>query len=196
LKNTNLWGTCRDAAELVGELEFVWNQIKDNSPGSSFSSPKAPGGEARQFEQPTSGTDGPMRILNPMSEQDEAELRSQQQMDIQDGEEDEEEVFVGKKSSRWQKAVERAITNLSAEVAALREQITTGREWRSRKERSWPAWFGWLAWAIFKHIFADFVVLSLVLLWMRRRKDRRLEDLVRASLRLIREYVRKILPSR
>lgn len=135
-----------------------------------------------------------MRILNPMSEQDEAELRSQRQMDME--RDDENDIHEGKKSGRWQKAVERAITNLSAEVAALREQITTGREWRSKKERSFPAWLGWLAWAVFKHIFVDFVVLSLVLLWMRRRKDRRLEDLVRASLRLIREYVRKVLPSR
>lgn len=185
---------CRDAKELVGELEFVWNQIKDNSPGSSFSSPKAgAGGVTRHFQQPTSGTEGPMRILNPMSEQDEAELRSQRQMEI---DEEEDEVFVGPRSGRWQRAVERAITNLSAEVAALREQITTGREWRSKKERSIPAWIGWAAWAVFKHVFVDFVVLSIVLLWMRRRKDRRLEDLVRACLRLIREYVRKALPSR
>lgn len=171
----------------------MWNQIKDNSPGSSFSSPKASGGAARQFQQPTSGSEGPLRILNPMSEQDEAERRSQRQLELEDEEDD---VYEGKRSGRWQRAVERAITNLSAEVAALREQITTGREWRSRKDRSLPAWVGWVAWAVFKHLFVDFIVLSIVLLWMRRRGDRRLEDLVRASLRLIREYIRKVLPSR
>lgn len=133
-------------------------------------------------------------MLSPMSEQDEAELRSQQQMDLEDDEEN--DAASGKMGGRWQKKVERAITNLSAEVAALREQITTGREWRSKKDKSFPSWLGWLVWRILKHLLADMVILSLVLLWMRRRKDRRLEDLVRSMVRLIREYVRNVLPSR
>lgn len=133
-------------------------------------------------------------MLSPMSEQDEAELRSQRQMDLEDDEDD--DAASGRAGGRWQKKVERAITNLSAEVAALREQITVGREWRSKKEKSFPSWMGWLLWTIVKHLLADFVILALVLLWMRRRKDRRLEDLVRSMLRLIREYVRKVLPSR
>lgn len=137
-----------------------------------------------------------MKILSPMSEQDEAELRSQRQMEIEEEFAEEEEAERTGKSSRWQRKVERAITNLSAEVAALREQITTGREWKSRKERSFPVWLGWLAWSFMKHLLVDFFILALVLLWMRKRKDRRLEDLVRAALKLIREYVRKVLPSR
>ena len=133
-------------------------------------------------------------MLSPMSEQDEAELRSQRQMELED--EDDDDVASGRISGRWQKRVERAITNLSAEVAALREQITTGREWRSKKERSFPSWMGWLIWTVLKHLLADFVILAVVLLWMRKRKDRRLEDLVRSMLRLVREYVRNVLPSR
>lgn len=136
-----------------------------------------------------------MKVLSPMSEQDEAELRSRQ-MEIDEEDEDEEEKAAKKGGTRWQRKVERAITNLSAEVAALREQITVGREWRSRKERSWPSWLGWVVWTLVKHLLVDCVVLGLVLLWMRKRKDRRLEDLVRATLRLSREYVRKVLPSR
>ena len=92
--------------------------------------------------------------------------------------------------------MERAMVKLSAEIAALREQITSGREFRSRREKSSVAWFGWLAWALCKHITIDLFVLALVLLWMRRRKDRRLEDHVRGALRVLREYIRKILPSR
>lgn len=115
-------------------------------------------------------------------------------MELED--EEEEEQNISKKGSSWQRKVERAITNLSAEVAALREQITTGREWKSRKEKSLSVWMGWLTWTIMRHLLVDFVILGLVLLWMRRRKDRRLEDLVRAALKLIREYVRNIVPSR
>ncbi|EFY86719.1 Acyl CoA binding family protein [Metarhizium acridum CQMa 102] len=188
-----------DAIELVTELEFVWNQIKHNSPSSTDSSPKAPAPSKgpRTFQEPLSGSDGPMKILSPMSEQDEAELRSQRMMDLDDAvEESREPESQDQKSSRWQKKVERAVTKLSAEVAALREQITTGREWRSKKERSFPAWFGWLLWIFLKHLLVDCVILSIILLWMRKRKDRRLEDLVRSALKIIREYVRNILPSR
>ena len=139
-----------------------------------------------------------MKILSPMSEQDEAEMRSQRL--LEEEEEEEEDNQVAKKpvigSSRWTRKVESAMTKMSAEVAALREQISTGREWISKKERSWPSWFGWLAWAVMKHLMIDFVILAIVLLWMRRRKDKRLEDLVRATLRLVREYVKKILPER
>lgn len=133
-----------------------------------------------------------MKILSPMSEQDEAELRSQRQMDIDDLLDE----SMDKKTARWQRKVERALTKMSAEVAALREQITTGREWRSKKERSLPAWFGWMMWVILKHLVVDCVILVFVLIWMRRRKDRRLEDLFRSALKIIREYARKVLPSR
>jgi hypothetical protein len=92
--------------------------------------------------------------------------------------------------------MERAIVRLSAEIAALREQIATGREWRVRKERGVFAWVGWLFWCVTKHITVDLALLLLLLLWMRKRKDRRFEDNVRSIFRLAREYVRKILPAR
>lgn len=184
-----------DAIELVTELEFVWNQIKHNSPSSTDSSPKATVASSkalRMFQQPLTGSEGPLKVLSPMSEQDEAELRSQRMMDLDDAVDESRDP----KPSRWQKKVERAVTKLSAEVAALREQITTGREWRSKKERSFPAWFGWGLWVLLKHLVVDCVILTIVLIWMRRRKDRRLEDLVRSALKIVREYVRKVLPSR
>lgn len=142
-----------------------------------------------------------MKVLKPMSEQDEAELRSQRQMDIEAEFDDDIEGGIERADSsaggsRWQRRVEKAVTHLSAEVAALREQITVGREWRSKKDKSFPVWLKWAVWIATKHLLADFAVLAIVLLYMRRKKDRRLEDLVRAALRVIREYVRKILPSR
>jgi hypothetical protein len=85
---------------------------------------------------------------------------------------------------------------LSAEIAALREQITTGREWRSRKERTPGAWISWLFWTAIKHFIIDSFILIILLIWMRRRKDRRLEDLFRSALKIGREYARKVLPSR
>jgi hypothetical protein len=47
-----------------------------------------------------------------------------------------------------------------------------------------------------RHFLLDAVLLGLLLVWMRKRKDRRLEDLVRQAVRIGREYVRKLLPPR
>lgn len=128
-----------------------------------------------------------------MSEEDEAEQDYQRRIAADEPEDDGEYV---KRGDRWSKKMERAIVRLSAEIAALREQITTGREWRSKKERSFGAWVSWLLWVVTKHIVIDSFILAFVLLWMRRKKDRRLEDHVRAALMIGREYVRKVLPSR
>ena len=134
-----------------------------------------------------------MKILSPMSEEDEAERESERR--ILSGEDDDHGDYV-KRGDKWSKKMERAIVKLSAEVAALREQITSGREWRSRKEKSVGAWMGWALWTITKHVAIDVLILAVILLWMRRRKDRRLEDHVRGAFVLAREYARKILPSR
>ena len=296
--------------ELVAELEFVWNQIKDNdnnnnnSPSSSESfrkerdaygigggvgapSPRpdeyydAYDGRPRKAERDgererepdnrrmsaTASDGGPMKILSPMSEEDEVERENRMRMieeelaaEVEEEEEeadrDEEDDYArrtgpfdarglrrgpargqgagaGRGSGkaigrgfgrdaaraaatqpddkdndepatqtprRWSKMMERAMVKLSAEIAALREQILSGREFRSRQEsarrRTWLSWFGWLAWVLCKHLAVDAVLLAAVLLWMRRRKDRRLEDHVRAALEVLREYIRKVLPAR
>lgn len=143
------------------------------------------------YEEDASDAQGPMKVLSPMSEHDEAEMQSQRLED--EMEEGQDPVQRG---NRWQRKLERALTKMSAEVAALREQITTGREWRTKKEKSFKAWLRWFSILVLKHLAADLVILAFVLLWMRKRKDPRLEDLVRATLRLVREYVRNILPSR
>ncbi|ROW06409.1 hypothetical protein VMCG_04405 [Cytospora schulzeri] len=183
------YATTPNAAELVSELEFVWNQIKDNSPTSSDEFAKQLGMSAidigpKRFVQPASGPEGPMKILSPMSEEDEAEHDYQRRIAADEPEDDGEYV---KRGDRWSKKMERAIVRLSAEIAALREQITTGREWRSKKERSFGAWVSWSLWVVTKHVVADIFMLALVLLWMRRRKDRRLEDHVRAAVKIGRE---------
>lgn len=144
-----------------------------------------------------------MKMLSPMSEDDAAEQEDRagenQEEDDDDEEEEEEAEDEGeyvKKGDKWSRKVERALVRLSTEIAALREQITAGREWRTKKEKSPGAWIRWALWIFLKHLIANSVILALVLLWMRRRKDRRLEDLVRSALKLAREYARKVLPSR
>ncbi|KAK0740648.1 acyl CoA binding protein-domain-containing protein [Schizothecium vesticola] len=180
-----------NALELVGELEFVWAQVKRSVSASSG------GQQVRRFQEPRSGTEGPMRVLSPMSEQDESERRMV--LEEGDGEEGEGEGMgegYEKRGDQRSRRMERAIVRLSAEVAALREQIATGREWRSRKERSPGAWVGWGFWVLAKHLTADLIILFFLVVWFRRRKERRFETHVRGALRVLREYARKVLPSR
>ncbi len=189
---------------MVDELEFVWDQIKNNSISSSASSPgrnniPSYSSQPRIFQQPMSGNDGPMRILSPMSQDDEAEQQSERRLGYND-EYDDDEFDDGekkdKKTRAWRKSVEATLVKMTAEIAALREQIASGREYQGKKQRTVGKWVSWLFWIVVKHFVVDAFVLGLVLLWLRKRKDRRLEDLVRQGLKIGREYVRKILPPR
>jgi len=216
IETIHRFATTPSALELVSELEFVWNQIKGNPGGSSSSgggggggggtsggsggSPTPGKGGRRMFREPRPlgevDAPPPLRVLSPMSEEDKESVR---RLGGEEDEEDEEEEEGGgfvKRGDKWSKKMERAIVRLSAEIAALREQITSGREWRSRRERSVSAWVAWALWIVVKHLAVDAMILALVLIWLRRRKDRRLEDHVRGALRLAREYVRKVLPAR
>lgn len=199
-----------DARALVDELEFVWDQIKNNSPSSSNSSPARRGGvlstssytgpQVRQFQQPLSGNDGPMRVLSPMSQDDEAERESEEQQQRAageyQGEEEPPEENKEKNPGRWRKTVEQALMRMTTEVAALREQIATGREYQGKRARSFGSWVAWLVWLAMRHVLVDMLLLGFLLLWLRRRKDRRVEDLVRQIFRIGREYMRRILPER
>ncbi|ATZ46768.1 hypothetical protein BCIN_02g01320 [Botrytis cinerea B05.10] len=191
--------TTADARELVAELEFVWDQIKNNTPSSTGSSPghRMPSytTQTRQFLEPASGTDGAMRVLSPMSQDDEAEREFERRL-VDNGED--EEVYTDGKNNKtkWRKNVEQVLVKMTAEIAALREQIATGREYQGKKSRSPRKWMAWFMWIAIKHFLVDMALMGLILLWMRRKKDRRVEDLVREGLRIGREYVRKVLPSR
>ena len=141
-----------------------------------------------------------MRVLSPMSQDDEAEAESRR-LGYNDEYDDNDEFDGGdkkggKKVQKWRRTVEQALVKMTAEIAALREQIATGREYQGKRRKSFGRWLGWLIWSVVRHFLVDVVVLGIVLIWLRKRKDRRVEDLVREGLRIGREYVRKILPAR
>ncbi|KAL5612125.1 hypothetical protein BROUX41_000330 [Berkeleyomyces rouxiae] len=200
------YATTSAGKELVSELEFVWDQVKNNTSSVSDSSPYADSQHGRQsrpmikhgdLAMIESAEPSPLKMLRPISEVDEADLASEQQLAYEDGldyGDDDDELSV--LSSLWARRVEKALVKLSTEIVALREQISTAQEWRTRQAMTLQAWIERAAWAVTKHLAADIVALCVVLLWMRRRRDRRLEDLVKGILRLAREYVRNIIPSR
>lgn len=191
----------------MAELEFVWDQIKNNSASSSSSSPNRdppayipPSAPTRQFTQPRSGTEGPLRVLAPMSQDDEEERDSSARRlifndEFGDDHEYNEADERDRKTRKWRRMLEGALVKMTAEIAALREQIATGREYQGRKQRSFGRWVAWFLWLGIRHMLVDAVLLAFVLLWLRRRKDRRIEDLVRAGLRIVREYLRMIVPA-
>lgn len=140
-----------------------------------------------------------MKVLSPMSQDDEEEERrlshDGEGPEYIDGEHDGPDKEK-RKTKQWQRKVEAAIVKMTAEMAALREQIESGREWRGRRRRTIGAWVGWFLFETIRHFILDAVLLGIVLLWMRRKKDRRLEDAVREGLRVAREYIRKLVPAR
>lgn len=141
-----------------------------------------------------------MRVLSPMSQDDEAERDSDRRLGYNDAFDEDDEFNDsgknGKKQKKWRTTIERALVKMTAEIAALREQIATGREYQGKKRKSLGRWIAWLLWACIRHFLVDVVVLGIVLLWLRKKKDRRVEDLVREGLRIGREYARKVLPAR
>ena len=128
-----------------------------------------------------------MKVLYPMSEESEGILESD---GSQEDDEDKD------KPANWKGKVESTLVKMTAEMAALREQISNGREWREKKTRTVGSWIKWLLWWGVKQVVLDVFLLLLLLLWMRKKRDRRLEDVVRDYLRTARTYVRRYLPAR
>jgi hypothetical protein len=83
---------------------------------------------------------------------------------------------------RWRKRIESSLIKLTAEVAALREQLESRRLFahtlRFRIFKSVTSFI----WGVVKHLTMDFLILGLVLLWLRRKKDRRFEGAIRVLL--------------
>ncbi|PSK59486.1 Autophagy-related protein 37 [Elsinoe australis] len=201
-------GTTAEARELVAELEFVWDQVKGNSiggSGSSGSSPRRKAGLVGVEQQGGGEGKGGMRVLSPDArEEDEDEEEreefvdapvsqfGEQEGETTPGEEKGMEVGEGERAPRvrrvpaadvkWRRRVESAIVKMTTEVAALRELVESRRYIAQRRRGSIFSWilsFGWFA---VKLVVADVFVLWLVILYLRRRKDRRLEGAIRVML--------------
>jgi hypothetical protein len=83
---------------------------------------------------------------------------------------------------KWKKRVEQALVKMTAEVAALREQLESRRLFSHSRRYLFFRWLFRFVWGSLKHVAVDILILGLILLWMRRKKDRRLEGAVRVLL--------------
>lgn len=83
-------------------------------------------------------------------------------------------------SRRWRSRVEQALTKMTAEIAAVREQMET-RAIQHRRRSSACAWIKWLTWIALRQVLWDLAVLAMLLIWMRIKGDRRVEDKLKAG---------------
>lgn len=87
-------------------------------------------------------------------------------------------------SRKWRRRVEQALTKVSVEVAAMREQMDS-RALHDRRRHGLCAWMRWIAWTVMYHLFWDAAILCAVLIWMRIKGDRRFEEkLTRVIIRV------------
>lgn len=84
------------------------------------------------------------------------------------------------KNSRWRRRVEQALTKMTAEIAAVREQMETRTLANRRRSGLW-AWLKWILWTVTRQIIWDLALLGALLIWMRMRGDRRVEDRLRSG---------------
>lgn len=209
-----------EARELVSELEFVWDQVKNNSnpsdSGSRQSSPLQDRDQEQTYSTMVDSAAGAfddrrgretgtgkakMRVLSPTSQPIEDDIVEEEKEEFVDapvsqfGEQDEQTYPTSRSDSRdadtprrvatdtkWKKRVESALVKMTTEVAALREQLES-RAFITQKRRH--SLFGWLlraGWFCVKLVIVDVFALWILILYLRRKKDRRLEGAIRVML--------------
>ncbi|KAI9893748.1 MAG: hypothetical protein M1814_005964 [Vezdaea aestivalis] len=170
-----------EAQELVSELEFVWDQIKSNLPSvSPTSSP-----DQTLERQDTSGVFSAQqqdltRGQSPTSRGDVGSARDKLETarDIQLIEGEDHQNAQNRKdelrSRRWRQKVETALVKMTVEVSALREQIEI-RSWHQMKRSGFGRLVVSFLWTLAQHVLVDFALYTILVLWMRKRKDDRVE---------------------
>jgi hypothetical protein len=211
--------TKAEARELVVELEFVWDQIKNNSQHSS-SEHSSPGRNFDRQEYVEEDNGGgitastaaldrtrakKMAVLSPVSlaDEDEAGEEGAEEFvdapisqvddgDLNNQSESGREVSRfslrrpssagGPTDNRWRKRIESSLMKLTMEVAALREQLETSKYLRTRRKDAWVGWVVRAGWWTLQFLAADALILWIVILYLRRKDDRRLEGAIRVLL--------------
>ncbi|KAF2840314.1 hypothetical protein M501DRAFT_991324 [Patellaria atrata CBS 101060] len=164
--------------------------------------------QQRQFRSTDRSIEQPLRVLSPLSqsqEEDDLEDNGEEFVDAPDSQYNDDDspedrhLSSGSESpsahdnkaqgfvqpatnpedQKWRRRVEQALTKMTTEVAALREQLESRRLFSYRRRQSIISWMWWFLWSAVKHIAIDFVLLVFILLWMRKRKDKRLESAMR-----------------
>ncbi|KAF7190291.1 Autophagy-related protein [Pseudocercospora fuligena] len=155
-----------------------------------------------------SGRNGGLKVLAPLSQADEDEQAEEDreefvdapvsqidEADLQEPSEPGGDILPGNRfvapqrapppspaDTRWRKRIESSLIKMTTEVAALREQLESRRLLNYRRRHSWWGWILKLGWWATQLVVADAVILWVVILYLRRKDDRRLETAIRVLL--------------
>nr|POE53367.1 autophagy-related protein 37 [Quercus suber] len=180
------------------------------SQGSGNRSTAAAAEMSRSMAAAMDDNKGRMTVLSPMSQADEEEAREAEEygeefvdapvsqvengdLEDRDGTDfshgnrgTERSYSVVTRSSpndtRWRKRIESSLIKLTTEVTALREQLEARRFFSQQRRNSIVGWVLRLGWWAVQLFVADAVILWVIILYMRRKKDPRLEGAVRVLL--------------
>lgn len=211
-----------ESRELVGELEFVWGQIRSQSGSEEEGDEESPTrkleraglGQTESYSSiphgrgggPGGGGEqgGRLRVLSPVSRGGSGDIVEGEDVDSPDPErDDEDEDFrdardgsednaldrrrprdddeYAVRNRKWRRRMESALTKMTAEIAALREQMSDSRVFGSvpRRRTGVLSWMRWLIWTAFRHAGINIALVAVVVLWGRWRGDRRAEEWVK-----------------
>ncbi|KAK0254272.1 hypothetical protein B0A54_04405 [Friedmanniomyces endolithicus] len=152
---------------------------------------------------------GQLRVLSPVSQADEGEALEEHEEFVdarvslvdagelddaetrlkgQDGAQDASYAVISQPrqpsqgDARWRKRIESSLMKLTTEIAALREQLELRRFVAQQRRHSLVGWALRIGWWAVQLVVADAALLWIVILYMRRKNDRRLEGAVRVLL--------------
>lgn len=193
-----------DARELVAELEFVWDQIKSNVPSTSSESgpimtPDVSTTQQAETQRADDEIDAPIQVVSPMSQDEKGSGKNQiSQLDRKVGaNQGRSRESLGYRNSstdemRWRRRVENTLVKITAEIAALREQIEERRSWRRPPTLGLWRWLTLTAGTVMKHMMIDLIIFAILVGLMRRRGDPRVEDAAHAIFGLAKERLSRI----
>ena len=208
--------TTPEARELVSELEFVWDQIKSNSVSSSASSPGQLARSQGQGVGASYGSINPsqrvggeevvsagLRVLRPASDGDEEEDEIEEGEEFEEArhtplDKEEEGIITSQtpdldvRNRKWRKRIEHTLIKLTTEISALREQVEAKRIGEGKRRNGVWAWITWLVWVTLRHFVVDLAILGFLVVWARRKGDRRVEQGLELLLGYVREKAQKI----
>ncbi|KAJ6091214.1 hypothetical protein N7467_003183 [Penicillium canescens] len=98
---------------------------------------------------------------------------------------------VNPRNSRWRRRVEQALTKMTAEIAAVREQMEARSVAQRRRSGLW-AWVKWMLWIAVRQILWDLAMLGMLLIWMRLRGDRRVEARLKTGWAVLKARLAKL----
>jgi len=82
------------------------------------------------------------------------------------------------RNRKWRRRMETALTRMTAEIAALREQMSDSRVFgtTTRQRSGILSWIRWLLWAALRQVGVNVVLVGIIVLWGRWKGDRRAEE--------------------